>query len=69
MKINGVSVPNIDLISNQIAYVMQDDILLATFTPREAFNFTASLRLNLRPQERKKEKGLKNFGLVISFTG
>ena len=55
MKINGVSVPNIDLIGNQIAYVMQDDILLATFTPREAFNFTASLRMNLPPQERKKK--------------
>ena len=34
MKINGVSVENIDVVSNQIAYVMQDDILLATFTPR-----------------------------------
>jgi len=39
MKINGVSVPNIDLIDNQIAYVMQDDILLATFTPRGFFFF------------------------------
>ena len=34
MKINGVNVPNIDVISNQIAYVMQDDVLLGTFTPR-----------------------------------
>jgi len=34
MKINGVDVPNIDAVSNQIAYVMQDDILLGTFTPR-----------------------------------
>jgi ABC-type multidrug transport system ATPase subunit len=34
MKVNGVNVPNIEIISNQIAYVMQDDILLATFTPR-----------------------------------
>jgi len=34
MKINGVSVENIEAVSNQIAYVMQDDILMATFTPR-----------------------------------
>ena len=34
MKINGIEAQNIDMIGNQIAYVMQDDILLATFTPR-----------------------------------
>ena len=34
LEINGVSVPSIDTIGNQVAYVMQDDILLATFTPR-----------------------------------
>lgn len=33
MKVNGASVENIDKIGNQVAYVMQDDILLATFTP------------------------------------
>ena len=34
MKVNGRAVPNLDVVSNQIAYVMQDDILLATFSPR-----------------------------------
>ena len=34
LKINGVNFPNIEVVSNHIAYVMQDDILLATFTPR-----------------------------------
>jgi len=31
--LNGKSITDIDEYSNQIAYVMQDDILLATFTP------------------------------------
>lgn len=34
LKINGVDADNIDDIANQVAYVMQDDILLAMFTPR-----------------------------------
>ena len=32
--VNGESVQSIETVSNQVAYVMQDDILLATFTPR-----------------------------------
>ena len=44
MMINGVDVPNIDAVSNQIAYVMQDDILLGTFSPLGTLSF---LFLNL----------------------
>ena len=33
LMLNGVSVENVDAISNQMAYVMQDDILMATLTP------------------------------------
>ena len=33
MMVNGISVDNIEKIGNQVAYVMQDDILMATFTP------------------------------------
>jgi len=36
-------------------YVMQNDILLETMTPREIFMFTASLRLNASPEERLKK--------------
>ena len=43
MKINGVDSKNIDAIGNQIAYVMQDDILLATFTPRGKIYFNLFL--------------------------
>lgn len=35
-----------------MAYVMQDDILLATFSPREAFYFSANMRLNISPAEK-----------------
>lgn len=45
---------------------MQDDILLATFTPREAFMFSANLRLRISPEERKEkvEAILKQLGLT-----
>lgn len=33
LRINGNLVDNVNKIGNQVAYVMQDDILLATFTP------------------------------------
>jgi len=36
-------------------YVMQNDILLETMTPREIFTFTASLRLSASPEERQKK--------------
>jgi len=37
----------------KIGYVMQNDVLLATFTPRECFMFIANMRLiNLNKQEK-----------------
>jgi ABC-type multidrug transport system ATPase subunit len=45
-----------DEYSNQIAYVMQDDILLATFTPTEAFKFSADMRLKDLSEDEKMEK-------------
>jgi len=33
LLLNSTEITDIDDYSNQIAYVMQDDILLATFTP------------------------------------
>lgn len=52
--INSKSVKDIDSISNLVAYVQQDDILMATITPREIFNFTANLRLNLSAKEKRE---------------
>lgn len=39
IMINGQIVSNVNEIGNQVAYVMQDDILLATMTPKGK-NFT-----------------------------
>lgn len=45
---------------------MQDDILLATFTPREAFHFSADLRLRLPAKEKKDrvEQVIAQLGLT-----
>lgn len=66
-RVNSQSVPDIDFISNLVAFVQQDDILFSTMTPRgnitpdqqlkflEIFSFAADLRLNL-PKEKKAER-------------
>lgn len=48
-RINGTPIKSVEPYSNQIGYVMQEDSLLATLTPRECFQFAADLRLNLSP--------------------
>ena len=53
---NSKKIDDVDRYSNQIGYVMQDDILLGTFSPREAFWFIANLRLPNYTYEQKKKK-------------
>lgn len=55
LQLNRLDIPNIDDYSNKIAYVQQKDVLLAIFTPFEALNFSASIRLNIA-KERREEK-------------
>jgi len=56
LRINSRPINDIEFIGNLVAFVQQDDILMATITPREVFNFTANLRLKLSKEE-KKAKG------------
>lgn len=56
LYLNSIKIYDIDNFSNQIAYVMQDDILLATFTPYEAFVFTANMRLKSLTLEERIER-------------
>ena len=65
LKMNNVSIDSIDKYSNKIAFVQQDDILMAVFTPREALHFSANIRLTISPEERKNkvEKLIRDLGL------
>eukprot|EP01017_Pseudomicrothorax_dubius_P039502 TRINITY_DN606_c0_g1_i3.p1 TRINITY_DN606_c0_g1~~TRINITY_DN606_c0_g1_i3.p1 ORF type:complete len:330 (+),score=54.36 TRINITY_DN606_c0_g1_i3:124-990(+) len=51
LKLNGEAVTNLDQYGQVIGYVMQYDVLLKTFTPREAFKFAAQMRLNATNNE------------------
>ena len=42
-----------DLFGKIGAYVMQDDVLLESLTPRECLYFSANLRLACSPEEKK----------------
>lgn len=66
LKINSKPVTDIEFIGNLVAFVQQDDILMATITPREVFNFTANLRLKLSAKEKRErvESLIKDLGLV-----
>jgi ABC-type multidrug transport system ATPase subunit len=51
--INGSAVKNILEYKDFIGYVMQDDLMLATFTPYETFRFVADMRLPHKSDEEK----------------
>lgn len=65
--VNGVQTNDINQYGEKIGYVMQQDILLPTFTPKESFQFIADMRLvNLNRQQKKErvERLLEALGLV-----
>lgn len=45
ISINGNDVSDVGKYKNMIGYVMQDDLMLPTFSPRETFMFVANMRL------------------------
>ncbi|CAD8049574.1 unnamed protein product [Paramecium sonneborni] len=66
LSLNGKRIDDIDKFNDQMAYVMQDDILLATFSPREAFYFSANMRLTISPEEKAQrvESLIRELGIT-----
>lgn len=46
LRFNSEQIKSVEPYSNQIGYVMQEDALLGTLTPRECFQFACNLRVN-----------------------
>ena len=66
LRVNGEETPSILKYKNYIGYVMQEDYMLPTFTPYEAFKFVTDLRLSeISEEERERvvESIIKNLGL------
>lgn len=53
LSINGEETDNIAKYKQKIGYVMQEDLMLATFTPTETFKFIADMRLPDKTEEEK----------------
>lgn len=45
IKINGKEIDSMGDYKTSIGYVMQEDLMLPTFTPRETFRFITDMRL------------------------
>lgn len=53
IKINGKKVETMTDYKSVIGYVMQEDLMLPTFTPRETFRFITDMRLPFKTSEEK----------------
>ena len=53
VRVNNKSVTSMNDYKSLIGYVMQEDLMLPTFTPKETFRFITDMRL---PQKSNEEK-------------
>lgn len=53
LRINDVQVDTMSNYKTLIGYVMQEDLLLPTFTPKETFRFITDMRLPHKSSEEK----------------
>lgn len=65
LKVNGNETDNINEYKNYLGYVMQEDYMLPTFTPFEAFKFIADIRLSHKSEDEK----IVIVNKVIEFLG
>lgn len=66
LVVNSEPTNDINKHGEKIGYVMQQDLLYATFTPRETFNFIANLRLvgmNAEEKTKQVEQIITSLGL------
>ena len=54
--VNKRDTKDMNIYGERIGYVMQQDILLATFTPKECFTFVANMRLSDLSRAERKAK-------------
>lgn len=51
IKINGKQIDSMADYKSVVGYVMQEDLMLPTFTPRETFRFITDMRLPYKTEE------------------
>lgn len=54
LSVNGEKTKTMSEHEDKIAYVMQEDLMLTTFSPKETFRFIADMRLPHKTEEEKK---------------
>lgn len=67
LRINNRFVTSMGEYKSSIGYVMQEDFMLATFTPRENFKFICDMRLSHKSEEEKNkivESMIESLGLT-----